>query len=166
MNTDKALYNQKIFFQVIFSDESSFEVQLAQPRLVRRGSEPIRDAHIAQRVKRPQMVMIWGCMSSRGFGKIHIVEGSMDSRQYAGVIQSRLLPQAAEWFQGNSWIFMQDNAPCHTSRMTKAVFDQNSIEVLPWPSNSPDMNPIETVWGFMKQKINQEISTSKQSLIN
>ena len=49
-------------------------------------------------------------------------------------------------------IFQQDRAPCHTAVSTKAWFEMKNIEVIPWPSQTPDLNPID-IWDEMKAKI-------------
>jgi hypothetical protein len=51
---------------------------------------------------------------------------------------------------------MQDNAPLHGSKYTKTWLRDHGIAFINWPPNSPDLNPIEIVWNWMKQWI-QEI---------
>ena len=50
---------------------------------------------------------------------------------------------------------MQDNAPAHSSRYTKIWLEERGIKFIKWPSNSPDLNPIEIVWNWMKQWIQE-----------
>ena len=151
--------------QVIFSDEASIEVQMAQPRRIRKRPEPYSSRHMAMRVKKPQKVMIWACMSSQGMGRIHVVDGSMNANQYLCVLRTRLVPQASDWF-GDDFIYQHDEAPCHTAKVIKKYFEENQIRVLPWPSNSPDMSPIETIWAIIKRQLERHTLTSRSDLIN
>lgn len=51
--------------------------------------------------------------------------------------------------------FQQDNAPIHTSNKTRLFLTQNGLSTLPWPANSPDLNPIENLWHLWKRDICQ-----------
>jgi transposase len=46
--------------------------------------------------------------------------------------------------------FLQDSAPCHASKKIKGFLKDKPFEVIDWRGNSPDLNPIENAWNFMK----------------
>ena len=104
-------------------------------------------------IELPIKVMIWGCMSVHGTTRFAVVEGSIRSDQYIRILQSSLLPQSRVWFPSNRFIFQQDLAPCHTSKLVKKWLADHGVQVLPWPGNSPDMNPIENFWPILKAKV-------------
>ena len=153
-------------FQVAFSDESTIAVLDDRVQTVRRrpGEEFLPEC-LKKTVKFPTKIMVWGAISVHGTSRLHIVEGNMNQVKYIEVLKGRLLPQIREWYGQESWIFQQDSAPCHTGKSVKAWFAQNGVQVLPWPGNSPDMNPIETLWAVLKNEIHTEPITTKQDLI-
>ena len=65
----------------------------------------------------------------------------MDSAAYI----EHAVPLFVDFVQQNPRLsFVQDTAPCHSSRATRAAFEASGIEPIKWPSHSPDLNPIST----------------------
>ena len=52
-------------------------------------------------------------------------------------------------------LFQQDNARPHTARVAMKYTEQNNINVLPWPSKSPDLNPIDHPWDELDKRVRQ-----------
>ncbi|GFW94663.1 hypothetical protein TNCV_4247031 [Trichonephila clavipes] len=58
-------------------------------------------------------------MSSHGVGRLHIVSGTVKAMDYIGILQNKLLPTARDLLGGQSWIFLDDNAPCHRAKVVQ-----------------------------------------------
>lgn len=110
-------------------------------------------------------IMIWGCFSHNGVGPIHRIEGIMDKNVYVGILSEVMLPYA-EWNMPIKWVFQQDNDPKHTSKLAKDWFRVNGVEVMSWPAQSPDLNPIEHLWGDVKKFVAEKKPSNSEELWN
>ena len=78
----------------------------------------------------------------------------MDSTLYTNIIQDEFF-QTLDFYELNrgNIIFQQDNDPKHTSMIARKWFEDNRIQLLEWPDQSPDLNPIEQLWQYHKRKL-------------
>jgi transposase len=100
-------------------------------------------------------VTFWGCISRMGRGPLVALEAYMNKDRYIEILEQELLPEleaAKELFPG-PWRLQQDNAPCHTAKAVKDYCAAYGVEFIEWPAYSPDLNPIENVWAWVKHNL-------------
>ena len=83
---------------------------------------------------------------------------------YQNVLKDFMIPSAEDLYGDADFIFKQDLAPAHTARSTKTWFDAHAITVLDWPANSPDLNPIENLWGIIERNMRDTRPKNKEEL--
>ena len=72
-------------------------------------------------------------------------------------IQQVVTPRVVPFFAaGHANILQQDNARAHSARATQQELQRNGIPIMNWPPMSPDLNPVEQIWAYVKRRVNAQ----------
>ncbi len=141
----------------VFADESYIELRnTGDIAWVPVGSEaPVRE------VEQPRArVTVWGAIWSRG-SVFSTFQGYLNSDAYITLLNNNILPRVERF---NGWTFVQDNASFHTTTPVRNWFPQHNMHLLQLPAYSPEYNPIESVWGWIKNNVRHRAPHDNASL--
>ena len=159
----RCLENSETFDDVIFTDESSIQMEWHGKITFHHWWEPPRQKGVA---KHPYKVHVWAGISKRGATAITIFTGCMDAAFFVDTILTKaLLPFISSHFpEGHR--FQQDNFPKHTSNLAKSFFEDKGVNWWRTPPESPDLNPIELVWHELKHHLRANVKPrTKEALV-
>lgn len=152
---------------ILWSDESKIELfgSSGSRKYVRRPPNMEYNPRFTTKTVKHggAKVMVWGSFSYGAVGPIYLIEGIMDQKVYVRILEEVMLPYAT-WNMPLKLIFQQDNDPKHTSTSAKEWFRVNGIELMRWPAQSPDLNPIENLWTDIKKCVHQQKPTNSKDL--
>jgi transposase len=122
--------------------------------------------------KKSQSIMVWGGMAWNGLTELEFLEKGkkIDSPTFVHEILERALPKIYNrtntrstsvvirrlFKEPKKFVFQQDGAPPHRAKFTQRWLKKNHqsfVASSDWPGNSPDLNPIENLWGHMAQQV-------------
>lgn len=109
-------------------------------------------------------VLVWGCFSSAGVGKLAFIDGIMDHIAYINILKDNLKESAEAMGLGSNFVFQQDNDPKHTAYNSKMWILYNAPRQFVTPPQSPDMNPIENLWSYLESRVRERDISSKKQL--
>ena len=158
-------WNMEDWQRIVFSDESSFSLVNTNGRMMirRKSNEALIDEAVQPYDNFAKSVLVWGAISYDHMGPLVRVEGTLDSASYIRLFNYRL----RKWFPGlynGEQVFQQDNAKPHIGSYAMNWFDKYDIEVMDWPSQSPDLNIIEDVWNMIKYQLKGQVFGDQDEL--
>ena len=147
-----------------------------QDKKLRQGDPVLKELTMRGKKKFEDSFMVCGGISYFGLSKLVFLIGTMDGKAYSQCLDHYLEDlKRLDNLAGRMLIFQQDGAPAHTTgyclekiKKNRTVFKQRWKHLAPlaeyknyfdkgiFPSNSPDLTPIEMVWAILEYELSKK----------
>lgn len=125
-------------------------------KVTRRPGEVLHPDCLEPKVQRKIGWMFWGSISGlygKGPGLFWEKDwGTITAASYS----QHIVPIVHQYCDRWKLVLMQDNASGHAARATIEELRSQGVYPIFWPANSPDLNPIETLWDWIKDYIQEK----------
>lgn len=149
---------------VLWTDESPFYLRCMRRQFCWRTPQQKWHPRCMQgTVKHQKKINVWGCFSWNGVGRFHRIHGIMDRFLYRQILIHQMRPSGRELI-GENFVLAQDNDPKHTSRICRNYLNNQGIQFITWPAQSPDLNPIENVWSELNRRARKRKCNTEEQL--
>jgi len=93
-----------------------------------------------------------------------MVKGIMVKEDYHRILIHQMRPSAGVLFPDGDFIFQEDNDPKHSSKLCRGYLERVGVNRMTWPSQSPDLNPIESLWSILDNKVKDRQPSTQEEL--
>ena len=109
------------------------------------------DNNFEERNNFKQKINWWGAFSSNGKCILNFFQKNMSNTINENILEDYM----PEWNRigKNEVLVLVDDHPVHKSLNNLKFYKEKGIKVIDFPPYSPDLNPIENIWGKIKKQI-------------
>ena len=153
-DNDHANWDGNDWGRVLFTDECHIWLDNQSQIWVQRPEyAAYLDQYMVHKSPSHDKISIWAGFSAAGVTRIHIIHGNLTGVKLVEIFADELSKYSTRVWGRSEWYLLQDNSPIHRYHEVEDWLAAKNIPKLDFPSYSPDLNPMENLWTWLKRQL-------------